>query len=182
MWTAVEVYFNFCRTNINNQPSLQSEISLLIWFISLSLLPWFPSCFHPVTAQFLSQMCLEIHTDLANCLGQGKTVVLHSRKSWGRAPTVVATYLLRVHPELQPDVAIEHVRKCCGRHAVQTVKQYNHIHEYHEYQRSSTTALGRASPVHVQKSWFVGFCTAKWFLYNYGQNSKVMGRCLYIIT
>jgi hypothetical protein len=45
---------------------------------------------------------------------------------------------MRCHPEILPDVAIDHVRSCCGRHAVQTVKQYNHIHEFHEYQQSTT--------------------------------------------
>jgi|TARA_B100000780_G_C21047825_1_gene420673 protein-tyrosine phosphatase len=96
-------------------------------------------------------MCLEIHTDIANCLHQGKNVIVHSRKSWGRAPTVLATYLLRVHPELKPDVAIEHVRNICGRHAVQTVKQYNHIHEYYEHLvqniSSQKSKDGRASPI-----------------------------------
>lgn len=87
----------------------------------------------------LKKMCLIIHSDLKKCLSQGKTVVMHSKKSLGRAPTVLTTYLLRCHPELIPDIAIEHVRRCCGRGAIQTVKQYNHCHEFHEHQQQQIT-------------------------------------------
>lgn len=87
---------------------------------------------------------MDLHSDLAECLAQGRRVVIHSRKSWGRAPTAVATFILRAHPEVTPDVAIEHVRACCGRHAVQTVKQYNHVHEYDEHRKTVATAKAAA--------------------------------------
>ena len=91
------------------------------------------------------QVCLALHSDLAECLAQGRRVVIHSRKSWGRAPTAVATFILRAHPEVTPDVAIEHVRACCGRHAVQTVKQYNHVHEYDEHRKAVAAAQTAAA-------------------------------------
>jgi hypothetical protein len=69
---------------------------------------------------------------------------MHSRKSWGRVPTIVATLLLKAYSLLTPDQAIDQVRKIVSRHAVQTVKQYNHIHEFDAHRKKEATAKARA--------------------------------------
>jgi hypothetical protein len=102
---------------------------------------------------FRPQMCLEIHKDLTKCLALGKTTVIHSRKSLGRAATVLTTYLMCCHPELKPDIAIAHTRSITGTNlSIQTVKQYNHIHEFNNHQepmdRSRASPSPSPSPIH----------------------------------
>ncbi len=65
---------------------------------------------------------------------------MHSRKSWGRVPTIVATLMLKAYSLLTPDQAIDQVRKIVTRHSVQTVKQYNHIHEFDAHRKTEMTA------------------------------------------
>ena len=89
------------------------------------------------------QVELDIHLNVMHLLSKGHRVVMHSRKSWGRVPTIVSTMLLRSHPAMVPDQAIAQVRKILSRHSVQTVKQYNHIHEFDEHmKRRAKSATG----------------------------------------
>jgi len=100
---------------------------------------------------FRPQMCLEIHKDLTKCLALGKTTVIHSKKSLGRAATVLTTYLMCCHPELKPDIAIAHTRSITGTNlSIQTVKQYNHIHEFNNHQEpmDRSRASPSPSPIH----------------------------------
>eukprot|EP00505_MAST-04D_sp_SCG-Rhode-Island_P002321 Stramenopile-MAST_4_protein_2321 len=77
--------------------------------------------------------CDIILADLEQCLTDGKTVLCVSRNGYGRAPTVLAAYLMKTRADMLPDQALEAVRTVRGRVAVQTVKQYNFLHEYYEH-------------------------------------------------
>lgn len=88
-----------------------------------------------------TQTELAIHAKVIQCLSEGRNVMMHSRKSWGRVPTIVATMMLSAHPDLTPDRAIDLVRRAVSRHSVQTVKQYNHIHEFDAYRKKDKEQL-----------------------------------------
>jgi|EP00945_MAST-04E_sp_MAST-4E-sp1_P004495 protein-tyrosine phosphatase len=81
---------------------------------------------HPPSAED----CAIIHERLQNCIRSGKTVLMSSKLGYGRAPTVLAAYLLAQTKGLSPDQAMQLVREARGNAAVQTVKQYNFLHEY----------------------------------------------------
>ena len=74
-----------------------------------------------------------IHNDIEKCLKANKTLILVSRNGFGRAATIMATYLIKQKPNLTPDAAMEEVRDYRGHPAIQTVKQYNFLHDYYAY-------------------------------------------------
>ena len=78
--------------------------------------------------------------------------MIHSRKSWGRVPTIVATIMLHAYDELTPDQAIDQVRKLISRHSVQTVKQYNPIHEFDAYRRKIKCIKGSVDESHMLRA------------------------------
>lgn len=80
----------------------------------------------------VQEACI-IHNDMEKCLKENKTLVLVSRNGFGRAATIMATYLMKQKPTLTPDAAMEEVRDYRGHPAIQTVKQYNFLHEYYAY-------------------------------------------------
>ena len=74
-----------------------------------------------------------IHNDIEKCLKENKALILVSRNGFGRAATIMATYLMKQKPNLKPDAAMEEVRDYRGHPAIQTVKQYNFLHDYYAY-------------------------------------------------
>ena len=79
------------------------------------------------------QIVLKLHALMDHLLSQGRSVVICSTRGLGRAPTVLATYLLYHKPDMGADEAINYIRKARGHAAVQTVKQYNFCCDFREH-------------------------------------------------
>jgi len=84
---------------------------------------------HPTTVED----CYIIHEHMEKCLKNNKNIICISRNGFGRAPTILATFILKQKEHLLPDTAMEEIREYRGHPAIQTIKQYNFLHEYQAY-------------------------------------------------
>ena len=75
---------------------------------------------------------LQMFDAAVRALEAGGRVLLHCSTGLGRACTVAACLLLHVQEELTADEAVEAVRRLRGPRAVQSVRQFNFIHEYRD--------------------------------------------------
>jgi len=73
----------------------------------------------------------------------GSKVLIHCFGGLGRACLVAACLLLQLDNKLSPGEAIETIRELRGPGAVQTVKQYNFIHDFRQL-RDEYLRLGKA--------------------------------------
>ncbi len=69
---------------------------------------------------------------LKRLLTAGRIVVVHCYGGLGRTGLVTACFLLSLSPSMTPQEAIERVRTVRGARAIQSVKQYNFVHEFRE--------------------------------------------------
>ena len=75
---------------------------------------------------------LQLFEAAVRALEAGGRVLLHCTTGLGRACSVAACLLLHVQEELSADQAVEAVRRLRGPRAVQSVRQFNFIHEYRD--------------------------------------------------
>lgn len=76
------------------------------------------------------EVLVDIVTNLENLVINNHTVLIHCYGGLGRTCLVAAALMLTMDPHLEPEAAIQFLRNIRGPRAVQTVRQYNMIHEY----------------------------------------------------
>ncbi|XP_023343861.1 cyclin-dependent kinase inhibitor 3 [Eurytemora carolleeae] len=74
---------------------------------------------------------MEILENLENLIEQsGTRILIHCYGGLGRTCLVAACFLMYLDPNLLPDSVISYLRNVRGPRAVQTVRQWNFIHEF----------------------------------------------------
>uniref|UniRef100_A0A8C6X4M4 Cyclin-dependent kinase inhibitor 3 n=1 Tax=Naja naja TaxID=35670 RepID=A0A8C6X4M4_NAJNA len=76
--------------------------------------------------------CCVILNELRNCLESKRKATIHCYGGLGRSCLIAACLLLQVSDNLTPQQAIDCMRELRGSGAVQTLKQYNYLHDFQE--------------------------------------------------
>ncbi|XP_027758659.1 cyclin-dependent kinase inhibitor 3 isoform X3 [Empidonax traillii] len=76
--------------------------------------------------------CCKILEELRSCLENNRKTVIHCYGGLGRSCLVAACLLLQLSDTLAPQQVIESLRNLRGSGAIQTIKQYNFLHEFRE--------------------------------------------------
>ncbi|XP_063040412.1 cyclin-dependent kinase inhibitor 3 isoform X3 [Engraulis encrasicolus] len=76
--------------------------------------------------------CCAILEELQECLQANRRTVIHCYGGLGRSALIAACLLLQLSVSMTPNKAIEILRELRGGGAIQTVKQYNFLHEFRE--------------------------------------------------
>ncbi|XP_051507434.1 cyclin-dependent kinase inhibitor 3-like [Myxocyprinus asiaticus] len=79
----------------------------------------------------LSQCCC-ILEELQDCLQNQRRTVIHCYGGLGRSGLIAACLLLQLSVSMTPSKALEILRELRGGGAIQTVKQYNFLHEFRD--------------------------------------------------
>ncbi|CAG5126847.1 unnamed protein product [Candidula unifasciata] len=82
---------------------------------------------------------MKIIEDLRVCLMMGKRTVVHCFGGLGRSCVVVACTMMAMDETLRPEDVFKKLRDLRGAGAIQTVKQYNFVNEFHELQNRFNT-------------------------------------------
>ncbi|XP_012727728.1 cyclin-dependent kinase inhibitor 3 [Fundulus heteroclitus] len=78
------------------------------------------------------EQCCQILAELQVCLERNRRTVLHCYGGLGRSALIAACLLLQLSSTMTAHEAIEILREHRGGGAIQTVKQYNFLHEFRE--------------------------------------------------
>ncbi|XP_074765473.1 cyclin-dependent kinase inhibitor 3 [Athene noctua] len=76
--------------------------------------------------------CLKILEELRSCLESNRKTIIHCYGGLGRSCLIAACLLLQLLDALAPQEAIESLRNLRGSGAIQTIKQYNYLHDFRE--------------------------------------------------
>ncbi|XP_026921542.1 cyclin-dependent kinase inhibitor 3 isoform X4 [Acinonyx jubatus] len=76
--------------------------------------------------------CCEIMEELAICLKNNRKTLIHCYGGLGRSCLVAACLLLYLSDTVSPEQAIDSLRDLRGSGAIQTIKQYNYLHEFRD--------------------------------------------------
>ncbi|KAG5265610.1 hypothetical protein AALO_G00244380 [Alosa alosa] len=76
--------------------------------------------------------CCQILEELQASLQANRRTIIHCYGGLGRSALIVACLLLQLSVSMTPNKAIEILRELRGGGAIQTVKQYNFLHEFRE--------------------------------------------------
>ncbi|KAG7466160.1 hypothetical protein MATL_G00161850 [Megalops atlanticus] len=76
--------------------------------------------------------CCQILDELQHCLENNRKTVIHCYGGLGRSGLMAACLLLKLSVTMTPDKAIDILQQLRGGGAIQTVKQYNFLHEFRE--------------------------------------------------
>ncbi|GAA6070436.1 cyclin-dependent kinase inhibitor 3 isoform X1 [Tachysurus ichikawai] len=76
--------------------------------------------------------CTCILDELQHCLHTQRRTIIHCYGGLGRSGLIAACLLLQLSVSMTPTNAIEILRELRGGGAIQTVKQYNFLHEFRE--------------------------------------------------
>ncbi|XP_051624799.1 cyclin-dependent kinase inhibitor 3 isoform X2 [Manacus candei] len=76
--------------------------------------------------------CCEILEELRSCLENNRKTMIHCYGGLGRSCLVAACLLLQLSDTLAPQQVIESLRNLRGSGAIQTIKQYNFLHDFRE--------------------------------------------------
>ncbi|GAB1298767.1 Cyclin-dependent kinase inhibitor 3 [Apodemus speciosus] len=76
--------------------------------------------------------CWEIMEELATCLKNSRKTLIHCYGGLGRSCLVAACLLLYLSDSISPQQAIDSLRDVRGSGAIQTIKQYNYLHEFRD--------------------------------------------------
>ncbi|KFO74603.1 Cyclin-dependent kinase inhibitor 3, partial [Cuculus canorus] len=76
--------------------------------------------------------CCKILEELRSCLESNRKTIIHCYGGLGRSCLVAACLLLQLLDALAPQQAIDSVRNLRGPGAIQTIKQYNFLHDFRE--------------------------------------------------
>ncbi|XP_076787290.1 cyclin-dependent kinase inhibitor 3 isoform X2 [Arvicanthis niloticus] len=75
--------------------------------------------------------CWEIMEELATCLKNNRKTLIHCYGGLGRS-CLAACLLLYLSDSISPQQAIDSLRDVRGSGAIQTIKQYNYLHEFRD--------------------------------------------------
>ncbi|XP_069016565.1 cyclin-dependent kinase inhibitor 3 [Embiotoca jacksoni] len=78
------------------------------------------------------EQCCQILEELQLSLENNRTTLIHCYGGLGRSALIAACLLLLLSVTMTPNKAIEILREHRGGGAIQTVKQYNFLHEFRE--------------------------------------------------
>ncbi|XP_032106997.1 cyclin-dependent kinase inhibitor 3 isoform X2 [Sapajus apella] len=89
---------------------------------------------HPITDGGTPDIacCCEIMEELAICLKNNRKTLIHCYGGLGRSCLVAACLLLYLSDTVSPEQAIDSLRDLRGSGAIQTIKQYNYLHEFRD--------------------------------------------------
>ncbi|XP_032300872.1 cyclin-dependent kinase inhibitor 3 isoform X3 [Coturnix japonica] len=76
--------------------------------------------------------CCTILEELRNCLESSRKTIIHCYGGLGRSCLIAACLLLQLSDVVTPQQAIDSLRALRGSRAIQTIKQYNFIHDFRE--------------------------------------------------
>ncbi|XP_057579968.1 cyclin-dependent kinase inhibitor 3 isoform X5 [Hippopotamus amphibius kiboko] len=76
--------------------------------------------------------CCEIMEELEICLKNNRKTLIHCYGGLGRSCLVAACLLLYLSDTVSPQQAIDSLRDLRGSGAIQTIKQYNYLHEFRD--------------------------------------------------
>uniref|UniRef100_A0A452E4J6 Cyclin-dependent kinase inhibitor 3 n=1 Tax=Capra hircus TaxID=9925 RepID=A0A452E4J6_CAPHI len=76
--------------------------------------------------------CCEIMEELEVCLKNNRKTLIHCYGGLGRSCLVAACLLLYLSDTVSPQQAIDSLRDLRGSGAIQTIKQYNYLHEFRD--------------------------------------------------
>ncbi|XP_066886773.1 cyclin-dependent kinase inhibitor 3 isoform X2 [Kogia breviceps] len=76
--------------------------------------------------------CCDIMEELEICLKNNRKTLIHCYGGLGRSCLVAACLLLYLSDTVSPQQAIDSLRDLRGSGAIQTIKQYNYLHEFRE--------------------------------------------------
>uniref|UniRef100_A0A8C8AVF8 Cyclin-dependent kinase inhibitor 3 n=1 Tax=Otus sunia TaxID=257818 RepID=A0A8C8AVF8_9STRI len=76
--------------------------------------------------------CCKILEELRSCLESSRKTIIHCYGGLGRSCLIAACLLLQLSDVLTPQEAIESLRNLRGSGAIQTIKQYNYLHDFRE--------------------------------------------------
>ncbi|NWQ77470.1 CDKN3 inhibitor, partial [Columbina picui] len=88
--------------------------------------------------------CCEILEELKNCLESNRKTIIHCYGGLGRSCLIAACLLLWLSDTLAPQEAIDSLRKLRGSGAIQTIKQYNYLHDFRENLAAHLATKGTA--------------------------------------
>ncbi|XP_042669964.1 cyclin-dependent kinase inhibitor 3 isoform X1 [Centrocercus urophasianus] len=74
--------------------------------------------------------CCTILEELRSCLESNRKTIIHCYGGLGRSCLIAACLLLQLSDVVTPQQAIDSLRELRGSRAIQTVKQYNYIHDF----------------------------------------------------
>nr|XP_032818378.1 cyclin-dependent kinase inhibitor 3 isoform X4 [Petromyzon marinus] len=84
--------------------------------------------------------CCALLDTMHGSLGAGRRVLVHCYGGLGRSCLLAACFLLRISESLSPEDAIAALCELRGRAAIQTVQQYNFLHDFRELLEAHVTA------------------------------------------
>ncbi|NXA99812.1 CDKN3 inhibitor, partial [Cnemophilus loriae] len=76
--------------------------------------------------------CCKILEELRSCLENKRKTMIHCYGGLGRSCLVAACLLLQLSDTLAPQQVIESLKNLRGSGAIQTIKQYNFLHDFRE--------------------------------------------------
>ncbi|XP_010080900.1 PREDICTED: cyclin-dependent kinase inhibitor 3, partial [Pterocles gutturalis] len=76
--------------------------------------------------------CCRILEELRSCLESNRRTIIHCYSGLGRSCLIAACLLLQLSDALAPQQAIDSLRNLRGSGAIQTIKQYNYLHDFRE--------------------------------------------------
>ncbi|KFP25662.1 Cyclin-dependent kinase inhibitor 3, partial [Colius striatus] len=76
--------------------------------------------------------CCKILEELRSCLENNRKTIIHCYGGLGRSCLIAACLLLQLSDMLAPQEAIDTLRHLRGSGAIQTIKQYNYLHDFRE--------------------------------------------------
>ncbi|XP_075282646.1 cyclin-dependent kinase inhibitor 3 isoform X2 [Opisthocomus hoazin] len=76
--------------------------------------------------------CCKILEDLRSCLESNRKMIIHCYGGLGRSCLIAACLLLQLSDTLVPQQVIDSLRSLRGSGAIQTIKQYNYLHDFRE--------------------------------------------------
>ncbi|XP_023142427.2 cyclin-dependent kinase inhibitor 3 [Amphiprion ocellaris] len=97
------------------------------------------------------EQCCRILEELQVSLENNRRTVIHCYGGLGRSALIAACLLLQLSLAMTPNKAIEILREHRGGGAIQTVKQYNFLHEFRERYSSYQESRGAASERSVSR-------------------------------
>ncbi|KAG5857839.1 hypothetical protein ANANG_G00023640 [Anguilla anguilla] len=78
------------------------------------------------------EQCCQILEELLLSIENNRKTIIHCYGGLGRSALIAACLLQKLSVTMTPDKAIEILRQLRGGGAIQTVKQYNFLHEFRE--------------------------------------------------
>ncbi|XP_067410894.1 cyclin-dependent kinase inhibitor 3 isoform X4 [Emydura macquarii macquarii] len=76
--------------------------------------------------------CCTILEELRGCLESNRKTLIHCYGGLGRSCLIAACLLLQLSDAVEPQEVIESLRDLRGSGAIQTIKQYNYLHDFRE--------------------------------------------------